>query len=102
MSQIRIKAGDSFLLQGLLTDDFGTPIPLASVGITGQVRDVTGNLVETLVVTVTAAPGIFTVTVPDTSLWPVGTLRGDFRIAINGLTERSDTFGITVGRSVTP
>ncbi len=100
-SQIRIKRGETLALQALFVDNDGTPIDLTNATLTAQLRDPVGDLVATLPIVRTATDGVATITVPNTSDWPVGMLRTDILCVSSGLGVITDTIGIRVERAVT-
>ncbi len=100
-TEIRLKRGGALRLQMAFQDDQSQPIDLTNVTLTSQVRDAADTLIAALPVVRTAALGIATVEVADTSAWPAGRLRADIRAVIEGVTVLSDTFAIVVGRAVT-
>ena len=99
--EIRIKRGASLLLQLTFENDDGSIGDLSRLVLSSQVRGPEGNLVATLPIVVTSTEGVATVTVPNTSQWPVGTLRADIMGVTGGLIALSETFGIRVERAVT-
>jgi hypothetical protein len=101
MTPISLKRGASLDLTLDFQSDAGAPIDLTGATITSQVRDSSDNLVLALTPVATANAGEVRITVADTSLWPLGLLRCDVRVAVAGMVEFSDAFLIQVTRSVT-
>ena len=101
MNEICIKVGTSLLLTMTFNNDDGTGTDLTAVALTCQLRDSADNLVAILPVVKTPVLNVATITVGNTSLWPVGLLRADLQVVSAGLTEMSETFGIRVNRAVT-
>jgi hypothetical protein len=101
MPQIEIKQGAALRMQWTFTNNDGSPADLTSVTLSSQVRTVTNDLVTALPIVRTAAQGVATVEVDDTTAWPIGLLRCDIKAVIAGVPVLSDTFGIHVQRSVT-
>jgi hypothetical protein len=99
--EIRIKQGASLLLQLTFQSDAGAAIDLTNVSLASQVRDAEGNLIATLPIVPTSTDGVATVTVANTSLWPLGTLRGDIKATIGAVVALSETFSIRVDQAVT-
>ena len=100
-NRIEIKQGEALLMQWLFQNDDGSAADLSNVTLRSHVRTVTGDLVTSLPIVRTATQGIATVTVADTTMFPVGELRCDILAVVNGLNDLSETFGIRVGRAVT-
>ena len=101
MPQIAIKRGAALRLQLTFQQDDGTPADLTAVVLTGQLRTPADELVTNMPIVRTAAPGVATIEVDDTSRWPIGLLRGDFKAVINGVPILSESYGVMVGRAVT-
>ena len=101
MTAIAIKRGAALRMQLTFQQDDGTPADLTAVVLSGQLRTVTDDLVTSLPIVRTAALGVATVEIADTTQWPVGLLLGDIKAVIGGVPILSDTFGVSVGRAVT-
>ena len=101
MAEIRIKRGATLALQLTFQADDGTPLDLTAVTLSAQVRTPAGDLVTGLPIVRTDVAGVATVTVNDTSQWPVGMLRSDLKALIAGAAVFSDTFAIHVSQAVT-
>jgi hypothetical protein len=101
MTQLAIKQGSVFWIQMMFQNDDGTPADLTTVTLKSQLRTVTGDLVTTLPIVRTAALGVATIEVDDTTQWPIGTLLGDVKATIGSRPILSDTFGVMVGRGIT-
>lgn len=101
MSQICIKRGASLnlLLQFNRTD--GLAADVTHMVLTSQVRDAQSCLVATLPLVKQPDIGMVTLTVADTTQWPIGRLRCDLTAASGGQVIYSETFAIQVARSVT-
>ena len=82
----------------------GVPANLTQYTINSQLRDSSDNLVQTLVATKadqSSLPGVFVLTAPDTSVFPLDLLRCDIQF-VEGVTTRStQTFFIPVEEDVT-
>ena len=102
MSQISIKQGESLHLMLTFTEDDDTPADISGYAITGAVRSSDDTIVAELPIVATDSVGIATVTVADTSEWPLGLLRSDLKVASAGSVWLTQTFGIRVNRAVTP
>ena len=99
MDIIEVKQGDTLSLGLQFSDDDGTPLDLSSYAIAAEVRDSAEQLVGTLSIT-TGSDGVASVS-NDTSAWPLGNLRCDFKLTVDGAVIHSDTFGIKVSNKVT-
>lgn len=101
-TQIDIKQGAPLLLALQFSNDDGSPANLTGYTVTSQVRDAMGNLVATLPMTVAApSTGQYSITVPNTTAWPIAVLRCDIKATSGGQSTYSDTFTIRVGQAVT-
>jgi hypothetical protein len=98
---IRIKAGETLLLQVKALEDDNSDGDLTNVDLTAQARTTLNVLVANLPVVKTADPAIATITVGATSAWPVGTHRMDFRAVIAGVVAYTETVDLVVGFPVT-
>ncbi len=99
---VTIKQGTSLIALVAITDDAGTALDVTGFAITGQVRDANANLVANLPITVTPHLGLAQINVPDTSAWPLGTLRCDLRVVTaTGAILQTQTFPVVVQRRVT-
>ena len=98
-----IKVGDSFNMICTYKEN-GVPADLTQYTINSQLRDSSDMLVQALLVNKANQfdyPGVFTLTAPDSSVFPVDTLRCDIQF-IEGTTTRStQTFYIPVQEDVT-
>jgi hypothetical protein len=101
MSEIRIKRGASLNLLLRFTRTGGGAADVTHIVLTSQVRDAQDNLVATLPLLKLPEIGLVTITVPDTTQWPIGRLRCDLTAALGGQIVYSETFAIQVARSVT-
>ena len=99
--EVRIKRGDALAMQMAFEFDDGSPVDLTNATVAAQIRTASGDLVCTLPLQITDTPGVVTVTVPDTSQWPIGMLRGDVVLTAAGLPVHTETYGITVTPGVT-
>jgi hypothetical protein len=108
--QLTLKAGDTLLQDGLITEDDGvTPVDLTGSTLTAQIRLVDGGspsgLLASLTVVVTnAALGQFTVgaTAAATLAWPPGRYTCDLRLQdAGGDVLHSESFGVWVQPAVT-
>ncbi|MDA8049951.1 MAG: hypothetical protein M0002_08095 [Rhodospirillales bacterium] len=100
MTDIRIKRGTALQLTMVFANADGSAFDLTQVALSGDVRDSRDNLVGELTFTL-GAPGVATVTVADTSTWPLGLLRADVAIVSAGWQTLSETIPIYVDRPVT-
>jgi regulator of protease activity HflC (stomatin/prohibitin superfamily) len=73
------KRGDTFDMQGAVTDNTGEPLDITGWLIRSQIRTVAGELVAELTITVSdPLTGRYHLTAPDgTDLWPIGAHRQD-------------------------
>lgn len=102
MSEIRIKRGASLnLLMTFCGHDDGQAADVTHMVLASQVRDPQGCLVATLPLLKQPEIGQVTVTVLDTTQWPIGRLRCDLTATADGQVIYSETFAIQVARSVT-
>jgi hypothetical protein len=101
MPEIVIKRGSALRLTLTFQQDDGTPADLTAIALSGQLRTVTDDLVTNLPIVRTAALGVATIDVNDTTGWPIGGLRADIKAVSAGVPDLSDTFGITVRKAVT-
>ncbi len=102
MSTVAIKRGAALRLQLTFQNDDGTPVDLTNVGLYAKVRTAADDLVTTLPIVRASVVGVALVTVLDTTTWPIGLLRSDILAVVDGVPVVSDTFGISVQRSITP
>ncbi|SFM92834.1 hypothetical protein [Nitrosomonas communis] len=73
-----LKKGDTYSVAAIAKDGSGSPVNLTGHTIVAKIRDAAGNVIATPSVSVTsAAAGEYTMTVADTSAWPVTTLYSD-------------------------
>jgi hypothetical protein len=100
MSEIHIKRGASLNL-GLCFREHGMAVDVTHLVLTSQVRDPQGDLVASLPLFKQPEIGEVTVTVLDTTQWPIGRLRCDLTVAAGGQVQYSETFPIQVAREVT-
>ena len=101
MDAIMFKKGDTFRLSCTYAID-GVPSALPP-GIRSQLRSPYGQLVAELSVAVVDAPnGLFDLTAPDTSSWPLDTLSQDIQYTdATGNVASTDTFTIQCVADVT-
>ena len=103
MTQVRIKQGETLLLECAYTTDAGVAINVTGWTIRSQVRDTHNNLLGDLVVDLhTPVTGQFSITYANTALWPAGPARMD--IAYEDGTGRviyTDTVSISIERGIT-
>ena len=98
---IPFKRGDTFELFCTYTLD-GIPSPIPPV-VKSQLRDRAGSLVADLDALITdSANGEYILSTPDSSMFPVDTLRQDIRyIDSLGNIMTTETFSVEVSRNVT-
>ncbi len=102
MRNLEIKRGSVFQVTLSFADGNNAPFDISQVTVSGEVRDPRGVLVAQLTLQpVSGTPGVGTVTVADTSAWPLGLLKADLLISDGVLPTISETFGINVVPSVT-
>lgn len=101
MSEIRIKRGASLNLSLCFKRGDGQVADVTHMVLASQVRDPQGDLVATLPLFKQPEAGLVTITVPDTTQWPIGRLRCDLSAASGGQFIYSETFAIHVMREVT-
>lgn len=100
--KINIKKGDTFSVAVIAKDGSGSPVNLTGYTIAPKVKDNAGNVIATPSVSVTnAATGEYTITVADTSAWPLGVLFGDVTYTGPGsVVESTETFKIIVQENI--
>lgn len=104
MEELRIKQGETFLLNGAWFEDDGiTPKPLTDTVLTSHIRTNTDTLIAELLVTVVdEAIGTYTLTAPlGTATWPIGRQLCDIKETNSGNTKLTDTFTLTVLKAIT-
>ncbi len=102
MRNFDVKRGAALQLIVTAANADGSAFDLSTVTVMGEVRDARGVLVEQLAWVATAGtPGTGTITVPDTTAWPLGLLMADLWISDGVLPAITRTFGINVVPSVT-
>jgi hypothetical protein len=101
MATLSLKRGAALLLDLLLQNDDGTPVVLAGLVLTAQLRDAQSGLVANLPITATGAPGLARIEVLATGGWPLGVLRCDIQVDNAGRRLISQTFSLRVERQVT-
>lgn len=100
MTEIRIKRGEALSLSVWVYSG-EAPIDLGHVTLSAQVRTPDDTLVAVLTLVKQAVTGLATILVLDTTQWPLGRLRGDLRLVIQGQASLTETFAIAVARQVT-
>lgn len=100
--KINIKKGDTFSIAVIAKDGSGSPVNLTGHTIAPKIKDNAGNVIATPSVSVTnAAAGEYTLTVNDTSGWPVGVLYGDVTYTDPGsVITSTETFQIIVQEAI--
>jgi hypothetical protein len=98
---IPLKQGASFILGLQFSNDDGTPTDLGTCSVTSQLRDSQNTLIANLPVVSGGVSGTASINVLDTSAWPLGVLRCDIKVASSQQIIFSETFSISVARSVT-
>ena len=96
MNVLPVKIGETFQMELAFANDDGTPFDLMGCSILAQVRDLLGNLVDTLAVLVWLdTPNVAQISEP-TDWWPAGTLLLDMvvRDLGTGIVTYSDTIQI--------
>lgn len=102
MRNFEIKRGAALVLTLAATQADGTASDLTALTVRGMVRDGRDNLVDQLAVVASpTAPGVATITVTDTTSWPLGLLKADLWVSDGVLPAITRTFGINVVPSVT-
>ncbi len=101
MVSIPFKRGDTFLVQGTVSQD-SVAQDISGWAVRSQVRD-GSTLVSELVVAITsAADGTYTLTKSDTTAWPVKTLSCDIQYTTaSGQIVSTETFQIVVQADIT-
>lgn len=100
MADIAIKRGAALNLTLRFTQN-DAPMDVGHVSLSAQVRKPDDTLVANLPMVKQADSGLVTSQVNDTTGWPVGRLRCDLRLVVNGQPIFSETFAIQVTRQVT-
>ncbi|SFJ00159.1 hypothetical protein [Nitrosomonas sp. Nm34] len=100
--KINIKKGDTFSVAVIAKDGSGSPVNLTGYTITPKIKDNAGNVIATPSVSVTsAAAGEYTMSVANTSAWPLGVLFGDVTYTDPGsAVESTETFQIIVQEAI--
>lgn len=99
---LEVKRGAAFALTLVATQADGTASDLTALSVRGIVRDGRDVLVDNLVLVPSATVlGTGTITVPDTTGWPLGLLKSDLWVSDGVLPAITRTFGINVVPSVT-
>ena len=94
-----LKRGEyfSFTMQVLNNK---VPVDVAVENITAQIRNKSGDLIDTCVIERTAL-GTFKFTVADTNEWPISVLEMDIDINHNGQPFSTTTYLITMVKDIT-
>jgi hypothetical protein len=102
MNTLKLKQGETFLLNGQYLEDDGTPKPLTGVTLKSQIRN-GETLVATLDITVLdELAGTYTLFAPQgTQAWPIATLSWDIKNSVGGIDRLTETFSIIVEPAVT-
>lgn len=100
MTDLVVKRGASLQLSLQFNNDDGTPMPLAGLTLSAQVRTIYGELIDTLTLTQTGTPGQISV-LQATDDWPTGRHACDVKIGEPDATLKSDTMYILVSEAVT-
>lgn len=100
--KINIKKGDTYSVAAIAKDGSGSPVNLTGYTIAPKIKDNAGNVIATPNVTVTnAAAGEYTMTVNDTSAWPVSALFSDVTYTDpQSVVASTETFLIIVENNV--
>jgi hypothetical protein len=98
---IQIKRGSTLRLQVMCSEEDGSASDLTGVTMTAHLRTPADVLVTALPIIRTDEMGVATIEVADTTNWPLGLLRGDFRVVIDGKPFLSETFGVQVTQGFT-
>lgn len=102
MRNFEVKRGAALQITLTATKADGTAFDLTTVSIKGTVRDSRDVLVAQLTADlITGTPGAATITVADTTAWPIGLLKADLWISDGALPAITRTFGINVLPAVT-
>lgn len=102
---IRMKPGDSLILDCIYADDGGAGISLQGATVTTEVRRKSGALVAAGSITLLDQgdyPGEYVVTYQDTAGWPVEVLDMDVRYVLpDGTADTTATIKLRIGKQVT-
>lgn len=100
--KINHKRGDTFVLDVIAKDGSGSPVNLTGYTIVPSIKDNAGNVIATPTVAVTSNPlGTYTLTVSNTSGWPIVVLYGDVTYTDPGAVVAStETFLIIVQEAI--
>ncbi len=102
MRNFEVKRGAALQITVTMANADGTAFDLSAVTVTGHVRDARNVLVAELSLEpVSGTPGAGSITVQDTTSWPIGLLKADLYITDQQLPAITRTFGINVVPSVT-
>lgn len=98
------KRGDTFLYSATLKETAtGPAIDLSGWQIAAMIRDADLNLIDSITVTVTdAAQGEYTLSVDDTTAWPITKARLDIQYTDDaGVIRSTDTIGLKIVQDIT-
>jgi hypothetical protein len=102
-SSIVTKRGDTFSLVCTYKQG-GVPTSIDGYEITSQVRDISGTLIDNLIVQIenqVSTPGVFTLSAASTASWPVRNLLSDIQFVLDGDIRSTQTFCIAVQEDIT-
>lgn len=101
-AQIQHKRGDTFEAQCTYKNPDGTPHSLAGIAMSGQFRRPNDTLLTNIDITVTDEDnGGYSLSVADTSLWPLGVVSFDIQYIINGKTTSTETVEVEIVKDIT-
>lgn len=104
MMILKIKQGETFVLEGQYTEDDGiTPKSLTGVTLKSQLRNSKEALIVTLLITITDNnAGTYTLESPvATDYWPIANLHLDILETVNGNTIITNTITLIVEAAMT-
>lgn len=100
MTTISIKRGDTLLLKVTVNDLDGNPLEGEAENIKSEIRDRFKKLITTFLVS-EDGNGVYSLSLPDGVLLPVGVLYFDIQQTIAGVVSSSNTVTVNVLQDIT-
>ena len=100
-AEICLKQGAALVLNLQFSNPDGTPADLSAVALSSMLRDGQNNVIATLPIALGATTGTASISVANTTAWPIGVLRGDIKAVAAGLAAYSQTFALRIEPAVT-
>jgi hypothetical protein len=102
MDKIEIKQGTTFEVKSTqIRDEEGAVIPLTGYTFTAEIRDLKGQKVKTLAISVDVSDNSISSTPTETSSMPLGLLICDIKMEKEGVIEYTPTFQLEIVSKVT-